>query len=176
MFKVFLINLRPGVVCYPHLYISHCTPCLPTPPPPPLLYAMFKGRFVFACPVTLTVRSLKTRKGKKSGGLLVLSPFSHSFSKTGYWCLRRRIVSYHVLNTNLSQRYSVYLHSFKVMMSVYLKYNITTCECVYRCSHLQNVSFARNNTRRRETVIFFQDNSFCCCLLKATFYDSVTIL
>ena len=34
MFKVFLINLRPGVVCYPHLYISHCTPCLPTPPPP----------------------------------------------------------------------------------------------------------------------------------------------
>ena len=129
-----------------------------------------------ATPVTLTVRSLRTRKGEKSGELLVLSPFSHSFSKTGYWSLRSRIVSYHVLNTNLSQRYSVHLHSFKVMMIVFLKYNITTCECIHRCSHLQNVSFAWNNTRRRETVIFFQDNSFCCCLLKATFYDSVTIL
>ena len=68
--------------------ISHCTPCLPTPPQPPpprpFLYVMCKGRFVFACPVTLTVRSLKTRKGEKSGGLLVLSPFSNSFSKTGY--------------------------------------------------------------------------------------------
>ena len=182
MFKVFLISLRPGVVCYAHLYISHFplytlfTHTPPTPPPRPFLYVMCKGRFVFACPVTLTVRSLKTRKGEKSGGLLVLSPFSNSFSKTGHWSLRRRIVSFHVLNTNLSQRYSVYLHSFKVMMSVFLKYNITTCECIYRCSHLQNVSFARNNTRRRETVIFFQDNSFCCCLLKATFYDSVTIL
>ena len=106
VFKVFLINLRPGVVCYPHLYISHYTPCLSTPRP--FLYAMCKGRFVFACPVTLTVRSLKTRKGETSGGLLVLSQFSHSFSKTGYWSLRRRIVSYHVLNTSLSQSYGVY--------------------------------------------------------------------
>ena len=39
VFKVFLINLRPGVVCYPHLYISHC-PIVhlvyPPPPPPPV--------------------------------------------------------------------------------------------------------------------------------------------
>ena len=72
VFKVFLTNLRPGVVCYPHLYISHFplyTFFYPHPPPPrPFLYVMCKGRFVFACPVTLTVRSLKTRKGEKSGG------------------------------------------------------------------------------------------------------------
>ena len=109
VFKVFLISLRPGVVCvvcYPHLYISHFplyTLFTHTPPPRPFLYVKCKGRFVFACPVTLTVRSLKTRKGEKSGGLLILSPFSHSFSKTGYWSLRRRIVSFHVLNTNLSR-------------------------------------------------------------------------
>ena len=90
VFKVFLISLRPAVVCYAHLYISHFPlytlfTHTPQPPPPrPFLYVMCKGRFVFACPVTLTVRSLKTRKGEKTGGLLVLSPFSNSFSKTGY--------------------------------------------------------------------------------------------
>ena len=45
-----------------------------------------------AIPVTLTMRSPRTRKGfKKCGELPVPSPFSNSFSKTGQCSLRRKL-------------------------------------------------------------------------------------
>ena len=51
MFKVFLISLRPGVVCvvcYPHLYISHFplyTLFTHTPHTPPLLICKVQRMF-----------------------------------------------------------------------------------------------------------------------------------
>ena len=51
VFKVFLISLRPGVVCYAHLYISHFplytlfTHTPQPPPPPPLLICNVQRTF-----------------------------------------------------------------------------------------------------------------------------------